>query len=616
MTTYTVQGPSGKSYTIEGPVGASADQLGQVILSQGHEALASSQAHRQQIYTAIRNADAAGDSDSVRKLGEYLQTLPPDPAEVAHQKALNDTAAWQKTVDPTYDMGTGARLMAGIGRGYASVGRGLGQLVGLTSQDDVNAAKSSDAPLLATRAGKVGNVVGTMAATAPAMFIPGANTYAGAAAIGGVTGALTTEGDAHDRLEGAAGGIAGGILGKGAGDVIGSGVKAIRTGVASRVAANAAANAPRTAAAQAAQDAGYVITPSMSGNPGIIGGTAEAIGGKIKTQQAASVANQKVTNALAAKELGLPADQPITLDALDALRKDAGGAYADVAKLGELDARGAKLPASTGVTTSYDKLTLAPKTTVDAQDLVQAWKQSNADATSYFRQYARDANPETLAKARAAASDASTIDDFMTKAVTQQESRTPAELMADLAKGKLSSQDFIAKALNNEMVQSGAKPSAAQAIQDARVQIAKSYSVENALNPATGDVAATKLAQQLAKGKKLSGGLEQAGQFAQAFPKAAQAGVDVPAYSPLDAYSIASGAGGGNWLQTLASLSRAPARSVALSGPVQRRLTDYEVNSLLNGGADLLGNPRVNALQQLLGTSIGIQAPQQNALQR
>lgn len=42
---------------------------------------------RAEVYQAIRNADAAGDSAGVRKLGEYLKTLPPEEAEDAQPTA-------------------------------------------------------------------------------------------------------------------------------------------------------------------------------------------------------------------------------------------------------------------------------------------------------------------------------------------------------------------------------------------------------------------------------------------------------------------------------------------------------------------------------------------------
>jgi hypothetical protein len=40
---------------------------------------------REDIYAAIKNADAAGDSESVRKLGEYLQTMPAEQPKAAEK---------------------------------------------------------------------------------------------------------------------------------------------------------------------------------------------------------------------------------------------------------------------------------------------------------------------------------------------------------------------------------------------------------------------------------------------------------------------------------------------------------------------------------------------------
>lgn len=579
MTTYTIQGPSGKSYTIEGPEGATADQLGQVILANSHD-----------------------------------------------ERVAATTEQMRKEYAPTVGMGTGDRVLSGIGRGMSSVGRAISQLnpFGGTTQADVDEAKRLDAPLLQTTAGKVGNVTGMAAATLPAMFIPGANTLAGAALIGAGTGALTTEGNARDRLQGAVSGAEGGMLGKAGGDFLGAAAGALRTTVANRLAAQQVANAGRDAATAAAQDAGYVVTPSMSGNPGTIGSMAEALGGKVKTQQAASVKNQQLTNNLAARELGLPEGVPITPQALDALRNNAGNAYREVSNMGQLDATGAQLPASTGVATTLNKLTMAPETKVDAARVVQAWRQANADAASYMRAYGRDAQPETLAKAHAASADADNLTQFLTNALSREEARTPAQLTADLSRGLITPQDYVARALRNLLVQNGQRAPAAQALKDARVLIAKSHSVEGALNPITGDVSAPALASQLAKDRPLSGGLRTAADFATAFPKAAQAGVDVPAYSVLDAMTTAgagaAGAATGNPLAAAAGLFpvlRPVARSVALSGPVQRGLApSYQVNPLLKSGAAALEDPRVRALEQLFGTTVGVQAPQQYSLQR
>jgi hypothetical protein len=71
-----------------------------------------------------------------------------------------------------------------------------------------------------------------------------------------------------------------------------------------------------------------------------------------------------------------------------------------------------------------------------------------------------------------------------------------------------------------------------------------SHTVENALTEATGNVSATKLGQQLTKGKPLSGELETAARFAQAFPKAAkEVNESMPGISPLDYYGSVGAAG-------------------------------------------------------------------------
>jgi hypothetical protein len=52
--------------------------------------------------------------------------------------------------------------------------------------------------------------------------------------------------------------------------------------------------------------------------------------------------------------------------------------------------------------------------------------------------------------------------------------------------------------------------------------MAKTFTVEKALNPQTGSVSAAQLASQLAKGKPLTGPLRAAAQFGQAFPAVAK----------------------------------------------------------------------------------------------
>lgn len=133
---------------------------------------------------------------------------------------------------PTAGMSPLERGVAGVGMGMTNVGRGLGQLVGLESSKDIAEAKRLDAPLANTTAGKVGNVAGTVAALLPTALIPGANTLAGAAAIGAGSGALATPGDVKDRAIAGGEGMLGGLGGLVAGRVIGSGIGAVQSLVA------------------------------------------------------------------------------------------------------------------------------------------------------------------------------------------------------------------------------------------------------------------------------------------------------------------------------------------------------------------------------------------------
>jgi hypothetical protein len=112
--------------------------------------------------------------------------------------------------NPTDGMSGTQKFLAGVGKGMTDVARGVGQLVGLTDRDAVDETKRRDAPLMATGAGLAGNVAGTVAAYAPLAFIPGANSYAGATAIGAATGLMQPVGADDSRLTNTAvGGVSG-----------------------------------------------------------------------------------------------------------------------------------------------------------------------------------------------------------------------------------------------------------------------------------------------------------------------------------------------------------------------------------------------------------------------
>jgi hypothetical protein len=286
-------------------------------------------------------------------------------------------------------------------------------------------------------------------------------------------------------------------------------------------------------AIQDARSAGYVIPPTQA-RPTLGNRLIEGMAGKLTTAQNASAANQSVTNRLAARSVGLADDVPLSADALEGVRKQAGQAYKELASLPVVPAKAAK------------PLMNQPATPeIRPADLVFDLRKARNDATAWYNSYGRTADPDSLVKARAAKSLANSIE---------------AQL------------ETYAKSLGrNDLVEEMAK---------ARQLIAKTHSVEKAMNPASGNIDARQLAKQLAKGKPLSAELKQAAEFAARFPKAAQAveGMgSLPQTSPLDwgAGALMTAATGP--LGLLSVGARPAARSMALSPMVQDRLLQQGV---------------------------------------
>lgn len=116
-------------------------------------------------------------------------------------------------VDPTSGMSTWDKFAAGAGKAVTDAGRGIGQLAGMVSDEDIADSRKRDAALENTGAGKWGNVAGSVMMLAPTAMVPGANTMTGAATIGALTSALTTPGSTTERINagmlGGGGGAAG-----------------------------------------------------------------------------------------------------------------------------------------------------------------------------------------------------------------------------------------------------------------------------------------------------------------------------------------------------------------------------------------------------------------------
>lgn len=130
--------------------------------------------------------------------------------------------------DPTKGRGGFENFVAGYGKAGADLARGAGQWLGAVSRDDVAESRKLDRALMNTSAGKFGNFTGNVAAMLPLAMLPGANTYAGAAAYGAATGALAPSESTEETGRNIG---LGGVLGAGsiaAGRALGAGAKMVQ----------------------------------------------------------------------------------------------------------------------------------------------------------------------------------------------------------------------------------------------------------------------------------------------------------------------------------------------------------------------------------------------------
>lgn len=455
-------------------------------------------------------------------------------------------AAQEKAPDPTEGMSTVDKVRAGFGKAIVDTGRGVGQMLGLVSRADVEEARKRDAALMNTTAGTVGNFAGNAALIAPAALIPGAATVPGAAIIGGAYGLSQPSTSTRETLTNTVIGGAAGAAGQAVANKVPGMLRNWQTSQADEAARLTAQNSQRFSAAQAGAKQGYVIPPADL-NPGMVSEALSGLSGKIKTAQVASARNQNVTNKLARQALGLPDDVPLNLDTLNTVRQQAGQAYEAVKAVG---------------------------TVPTSQTYLQALDDAVKPFTSQSNSFPGRKVPAVVNDIQALKTGAFDAGDAIETIKVLRNDADAAYRGGDKLAGQAYKKavDALEKAIDDHLVASGAPADLLKQYRGARQTIAKTYTVQGALNPETGAVDALKLARDLTKGKPLSGELRDVAQFGQAFPKAAQALKESPkATSPLDwAVGAVSGTATSNPLMLAGVAARPAVRSLLLSQPVQR----------------------------------------------
>lgn len=472
------------------------------------------------------------------------------------------------------EMGVGQRLAAGAGQAVNQARLGVAQQLAQISdvanapgglrvtgpgksnvvwqktgavEKEIAGTSELDRPLMETTSGKVGNVAGNVGMALAASAVPGVNTLPGAMALGAGLGGAQPAATGRERAENIKVGAAAGAGGQAIGSEIGR-------RIANKLSAAAAApklSKSQQAAQRAAVD-GYVLPPTQA-NPSLLNRFAEGFAGKVRTQQTASTFNQETSNRLAKRAVGLADEAELSDAALDAVRRNAGRAYAAVANL--------PIP-----------LKATPRYKAQIGQLGDEWAKAADEFPDLVKNDAILGLRQSLLKEEMTPAGAiAVVRKLRFDAKANLRAAEPERRALGFAQRRAA--DAVDELIETNLSRAGQKK-LADSYKTARVLIAKTYDVEAALNDTTGNVSARYLAGIMDRGAPLTGELKRIAQFAQAFPKAAQ-NVDAigsqTAISPLDTAAAGLGAAASGRPEVLGAIVGRPAvRSAILSDPYQR----------------------------------------------
>jgi len=331
-------------------------------------------------------------------------------------------------------------------------------------------------------------------------------------------------------------------------------------------------------AVEKAREAGYVIPPTQA-RESIVNRVLEGTAGKVTTAQNASAKNQVVTHRLVAKSLGLPENEVIVPDTLNSIRNVAGKAYEKIENIGTIK------PSKQYIEGLNQ---LASKPLKALAGFPNAKPSPIIELTDSLRSDAFDGSA-AVAK----------IIDLRDAANTAYGSNQKL-----LGNANKKAADLLENEIEQHLQTTGQKEMLDE-FRNARQLIAKTYTVQKALNPVSGTVDARTLARELKKGKPLSDELKTAAEFAAQFPKAAQTTEmmgSLPQLNPLDLATAGIVSSVTNPAAMASVAVRPTARAIALSKPIQNRLIQKEITPEQSALARMLmiqgGVPATNALIQ------------------
>lgn len=265
--------------------------------------------------------------------------------------------------------------------------------------------------------------------------------------------------------------------------------------------------------ARRGQELGLKVPPSTT-NPTATNKTLETVAGKLNVQQNVAANNQPALNNIAKQAVGLNTDAPLTQEGLQAIRSEAAQTgYEPIRAAGIVQA-----PPSL-----HDRLVAALS------------KYSGAERS--FPGMGKTELSDIVAKVDRPQFDAGDAID-LTKILRDKASTAFRAGDSGTGNGLREINSAVEDALEKGLQAKGPQyADAVSAFRDARQTMAKTFTVENALNPGSGNVVAAKLAAALKKGEPLSGPLKDAAKFAAAFPKAVQEPTTSMGINHLDMYA-------------------------------------------------------------------------------
>lgn len=159
---------------------------------------------KEQLESALFNADAAGDAVGAKQLANALKAYQDPIAPIDPQKEL----ASEYSAPERFAIGAG-RSVAATGQGIKQLGLKAGEAFNMVSPEEVEAYRQDiaeekalyDRGVGGTTAGAAGEIVGSIAQAAPAILVPGAAAPALAARVASAAGVGAVESAAQPVYE-------------------------------------------------------------------------------------------------------------------------------------------------------------------------------------------------------------------------------------------------------------------------------------------------------------------------------------------------------------------------------------------------------------------------------